>query len=134
MLVCIIDIIPLLAFPCGSKHFCGVSKLSTHKKERVFFAKKIKTQKRDRFFCQKEIKTPVEPCTILLQLSPSQGALRPLHLCNFGHWRIVVDEWYTALCEVSLKLNLHVQVKEFVHIHRHCNVNLAAAFAAELSN
>ena len=120
MLVCIIDIIPVLAFPCGLKHFCGVSKLSTHKKEIVFFAKKIKT--------------PLEPCTNLLQLSPSQGALRPLHLCNFGHWRIVVDEWYTALCEVSLKLNLHVQVKEFVHIYRHCNVNLAAAFAAELSN
>ena len=120
MLVCIIDIIPVLAFPCGSKHFCGVSKLSIHKK-------------RDRFFAKKK-KTPLEPCTNLLQLSPSQGALRPLHLCNFGHWRIVVDEWYTALCEVSLKLNLHVQVKEFVHIHRHCNVNLAAAFAAELSN
>ena len=90
--------------------------------------------KRDSFFAKKNIKTPAEPCTNLLQLSPSQGALRPLHLCNFGHWRIVVDEWYTALCEVSLKLNLHVQVKEFVHIYRHCNVNLAAAFPAQLSN
>ena len=121
MLVCIIDIIPLLAFPCGSYLF-------------LWRFKTLNTQKEIGFFAKKNIKTPAEPCTNLLQLSPSQGALRPLHLCNFGHWRIVVDEWYTALCEVSLKLNLHVQVKEFVHIHRHCNVKLAAAFAAELSN
>ena len=90
--------------------------------------------KRDSFCFKKHIKTPAEPCAILLQRSPSQGALRPLRPCNFGHWGIVVDEWHTALCGVSLKLNLHVQVKEFVHIHTHRYPTPAAAFAAELSN
>ena len=40
----------------------------------------------------------------------------PSHLCNFCHRRIVADECHTSLCGFSLKLNLHVQGKEFVHI------------------
>ena len=37
-------------------------------------------------------KTPAQTSAKLLQLTPSQGALRPLRLCNFDHWVIVADE------------------------------------------
>ena len=91
--------------------------------------------KRELFCKKRKISKPLQsPVPIFYSFPPHRGHFDLYTFVILVIGGSLLDEWYTALYEVSLKLNLHIQVKEFVHIHRHCNVNLAAAFAAEQPN
>ena len=48
---------------------------------------------------------------IIDKLHPSQGTLRPLRPCYFGHWEWLADDWHTATCGICLKWKLHDEAK-----------------------
>ena len=64
------------------------------------------TYLRVRFFSNFD-KIPLQSSARHRQLTPSQGALRPLRLCYFGHWESVADTWQTSTCGIYLKRKLH---------------------------
>ena len=64
------------------------------------------TYLRVRFFSNFD-KIPLQSSARYRQLTPSQGALRPLRLCYFGHWESVADTWQTSTCGIYLKRKLH---------------------------
>ena len=65
---------------------------------------------RDRLFSNFD-KIPLQSSARHRQLTPSQGALRPLRLCYFGHWESIADDWHRATCGIYLKWKLHGEAK-----------------------
>ena len=63
-------------------------------------------------------KIPLQSSARHRQLTPSQGALRPLRLCYFGHWESVADDWHRATCGVYLKWKVHGEC-----IYLKCNLH-----------
>ena len=104
-----------IVFTSLNKHSCGSYQIShiLHFLEIGYFSNLIKT--------------PLQTCARHRQLTSSQGTLRPLRPCYFGHWESIADDWHRATCGVYLKwkvhgeciylkCDLHGEVRHMIHI------------------